>query len=138
MSELSRLLAHAPQDTQVAIAFFSPSAQPESWGRTALRDRAETVPGARVIDDIDGREALLFGAINSGHVVVYDRNGILQFQGGITASRGHEGDNLGEDCALAALRGEVPSAECAPTFGCPIAGPETSTACPLCRQETSP
>jgi hypothetical protein len=46
------------------------------------------------IDD-DGSEALLFHANTSGETLLYGKDGRLLFHGGLTPSRGHEGDNLG-------------------------------------------
>jgi hypothetical protein len=61
------------------------------------------VPGALVHRDITG-EAKRFGARTSGHVVVYDRDGRLAFSGGITGSRGHQGNNGGRQAVLSSLR----------------------------------
>ena len=43
----------------------------------------------------------------SGQVVVYDAKGALLFSGGITAARGHMGDNAGRDRITALLRGDT-------------------------------
>ena len=47
----------------------------------------------RIVDR--GAEANLFGAATSGQTMVYDPGGRLRFSGGITAARGHYGDNVG-------------------------------------------
>jgi hypothetical protein len=49
-----------------------------------------------------GHEACLFGAATWGQTMVYGRDGRLLFSGGITAARGHYGDNAGTQ-AIAAL-----------------------------------
>jgi hypothetical protein len=138
LAELGRILARSPRGCRVTIAFNSPTSQARDWGRTSLRERAETLAGVEVIDDVDAREARLFRAADSGHVVVYGPDGRLRFAGGITASRGHEGDNLGQACVLAALNGETPIAETTKTFGCEIDSPVPNQPCPRCAQETSP
>lgn len=138
LTELGRVLAHAPGICSVTVAVYSPSSEPSEWNHSRLRGRAETIPGVRVVDDIDGLEATRFGAVRSGHVVVYDGEGVLRFQGGITASRGHEGDNLGEDCVTAIVHGQRPPAERTPTFGCEILTSASGAPCPLCKEEGTP
>src|ERR1043165_1851819 len=117
LNELSRVLTRAPAACTITIAFYAPTSRPAQWGDTALRRQTEALAGVRVVDDVDAREAGLFGSLYSGHVVVYGPEGSLRFSGGITASRGHEGDNLGEDCVLAAMCGREPPAPATPTFG---------------------
>jgi len=131
------VLARGPAGTSITIAFYAPTSQPAGWGRAGLRERAESLPGVRIIDDIDGREASLFGAVNSGHTVVYGPDGKLWFHGGITASRGHEGDNLGADCVVAALNNRALAATTTPTFGCEIAPRNEGSECPLCMENAS-
>jgi hypothetical protein len=70
--------------------------------------------------------------MTSGHVAVYDRSGTLQFEGGITAGRGHEGPSDGADAALAALTGRRPLISTAPVYGCPLIGADQTTSCPAC------
>jgi hypothetical protein len=81
-----------------------------------LWETAAAVPGVRVVRD-DGAEAWRFGARVSGQVMVYDHAGRLQFSGGITGARGHEGDNAGRDAIEALLAGR-PHAASAFVFGC--------------------
>jgi hypothetical protein len=76
--------------------------------------------------DEAGREAARFGATTSGHVLLYDRGGRLRFSGGITASRGHVGDNAGRAALLGLLIHGETERERTPVFGCPLfpgAGP---------------
>jgi hypothetical protein len=74
----------------------------------------------RVRLDPDGILAVSLGNLTSGAVTLYDPMGILRYQGGITASRGHEGDNPGEEAVLQVLRGGQISHKSMPAFGCPI------------------
>jgi hypothetical protein len=74
--------------------------------------------------DEGGVEARGFAARASGDVLLYSPAGKLLFQGGITGSRGHEGDNYGLS-RLADLLA-VPAAESAipvtsRIFGCELA-----------------
>jgi hypothetical protein len=136
LTELNRIVARARGELTVTVAFYSPSSEPEGWGRTSLRDEAAAIPGVRVVDDPDGREAALFGAVNSGHVVLYAPNSRLLFHGGITASRAHEGDNLGEDSVVAAINGAAPTATTTPTYGCELTSGCDIPVCPQCDERS--
>jgi hypothetical protein len=83
------------------------------------------------VADPDGEEAQRFGAATSGHVLLFDPAGELRFSGGITASRGHVGDNDGCDRLIrlltAGVGAERPSGVGIPAvsrqplvYGCPI------------------
>lgn len=124
MRELDRLLARAKDKPDVTVV-LAPGGEPPG-----------SVAGARVFRD-DGTEAARFGAKTSGQVLVYGRDGRLLFNGGITPSRGHEGDSRGADLALRALTpanggtgtgtGTVTapaSSSSADVFGCAIATKE--------------
>ena len=113
MRELERLLARAKDKPEVTIVLAPGGEAPGS------------VPGARVFRD-DGDEARRFGAHTSGQVLVYGRDGRLTFSGGITPSRGHEGDSRGADLALRALTPNTTPASdsSADVFGCGIATKE--------------
>jgi hypothetical protein len=88
---------------------------------------AAAQPGVTVLADEGGQEAQQFGVVASGHALLYDEQGRLTFSGGITASRGHEGDNVGADSLLAALgssslESSVPTRF--PVFGCALKAQE--------------
>jgi hypothetical protein len=82
------------------------------------------IPGIRIKDDPDSREALKFGAVTSGEVLLYDERGQLLFKGGITASRGHIGDNMGQRILMEILQGTRSAARTTPVFGCALYGGE--------------
>ena len=73
-----------------------------------------------VLCDEGGREAVKFAAAASGHALLYDAAGKLLFSGGITFSRGHQGDNAGRDAIERLARGERPGYCESPVFGCAI------------------
>jgi hypothetical protein len=124
VSELARLLARCEGRPLVDVVFFRPEGSPESWGSTALRRAAEAIPGVRAFDDVGGREAARFGIVASGHVLLFDPGGKRLFSGGITAARGHEGDNDGAAAVLRLVARSGPSSACHPVFGCPIRTPK--------------
>lgn len=82
------------------------------------------LPGAGLVWDDGGLEAKRFGATTSGTVLLYDSEGKLLFQGGVTGSRGHEGDNYGLDELRRALTARLPGEDkerirgALPVFGC--------------------
>jgi hypothetical protein len=53
-------------------------------------------------------------------VILYDAAGRLRFSGGITAARGHAGDNLGRSAIVELLEGDSPTATATPVFGCSL------------------
>jgi hypothetical protein len=77
------------------------------------------MPGQEsVTNDPEGREARLFGAETSGQVVLFDPSGRQRFQGGITAARGHSGDNFGRQRVIGIIQGTKDSEGDFPVFGC--------------------
>jgi hypothetical protein len=72
------------------------------------RAMARAIPGAHLLEDPGGVESIRFGATTSGQVVAYDPTGRLVFTGGLTASRGHEGESDGARLLETRLR-ESPS-----------------------------
>jgi hypothetical protein len=106
------------------VFFFAPAGSSPGWERTDLWDQAAALPGVRPIRDEGGRYARLFGARTSGQVLVFDPGARLVFSGGITAGRGHGGDNVGRAAVLALLAGREAGTATAPVFGCPLTEPD--------------
>lgn len=91
----------------------------------------EAIPSVRVVRDPDGIWAREFGATTSGCVLLYDAHERLRFRGGITPSRGHQGDSAGRAAVLAVLAGDEPARRETPIFGCPLVRePSTGAADP--------
>jgi hypothetical protein len=86
------------------------------------------MPGVVVAIDPGGIEQQRFGARASGEVFLYKPDGELIFHGGITASRGHAGDNAGRAFLEAILLRQKPAGAKTPVFGC-----ELETTCTLPR-----
>ncbi|MDX2166283.1 MAG: RedB protein [Deltaproteobacteria bacterium] len=116
IAELARLMAQAPGRLVADVYFVQPPGTADDFVETDLWQSAAAIPGVRVWRDRDGRAAARFGAETSGQVVLFDAAGRRRFQGGITAARGHEGDNAGRAAVLAALDGDAPADT--PVFGC--------------------
>ncbi len=103
--------------------FLKPEGVDAAWTNAGIVANAKAIPGVTVLSDDDGALARHFGVKGSGHVLVYDAVGRLRFSGGITAARGHEGDNLGTDSVLALLQRGTGDASATPVFGCPLFNP---------------
>jgi hypothetical protein len=87
-----------------------------------LERAAAAIPGATVIADRDGGEAARFGALVSGQTFLYDHDGRLLFSGGITAGRGHAGENDGEIALRRLIAERASPIQRTPVFGCLLAG----------------
>lgn len=123
LRELERLMARAGERLEAFVIFAGPREASGVAGILDLRSTARAIPGVRVIEDED--EARVFGAATSGQVLLYDQGGALVFRGGITPSRGHEGESLGGEAvrrfALGADRTDDPTQTSASeVFGCAL------------------
>ncbi len=120
IEELNRLMAKSHGQLVAQVYFFRPHDFQGDWVKTDLWRSAAAIPGVSVHEDIDGAQARLFGAETSGNVLLYDTRAQLLFNGGITGSRGHAGDNTGEDTILSLVSGEVVSLKQTPVYGCSL------------------
>jgi hypothetical protein len=122
LNELAVLLSKVDRPVRAEVLFMLPPGTSDDWTSTSLQQLARQIPGVTVKQDMAGALAKRFGAETSGHVVVYDPRGRLQFSGGITGSRGHEGDNASLDALQGILCGKEPPRS-TKVFGCPLASP---------------
>jgi hypothetical protein len=128
MEELNRLMVRCRDSVSTHVLFVRPKGATDEWTDTALRKNAESIPSVHVAIDAEGEEALRFGAESSGYVILYDPQGKLLFSGGITASRGHAGQNAGETTVINLANGQAASLKHTEVYGCSLLGPcETST-----------
>jgi hypothetical protein len=126
IGELDRLMAHVGDRLAAHVVLVAPAGAPDGWDATDLRRAAAAIPGVAVLRDAGGVEARTFRAATSGQVLLYDAAGRLRFSGGITAARGHAGDNAGRSAIEALLAGADPAARETPVFGCALLGPGDS------------
>ena len=96
--------------------------------------RAAGIPGVAVHCDEDGVECRRFHAETSGYTVLYDSRGKLLFQGGITSSRGHEGDNAGRSAVESIVQHKLFSQVRTPVYGCSLLATESSAPQPTSTQ----
>jgi hypothetical protein len=120
LEELNHLLARSDGRIAAYVFFFKPAGYPKDWTRTDLWRSAAAIPGVKVQDDVDDALARKFGAETSGYVLLYDMHGELLFRGGITGSRGHAGDNSGENAIILLATGQKTSVTETPVYGCSL------------------
>ena len=120
IGELERLAARIRERVEIVALFLDPETEAD-WCDTDAWRRAVAIPGVRAERDRNGAIGRAFGVRTSGHALLYDRDGRLAFEGGITSSRGHEGDNDGSrairDWVTAADERDV-ATRSTPVFGC--------------------
>ena len=120
LAELAHVVTETAGKATIHVLFIEPEGVDDAWVRSDTFARAKSLPGVEVTIDAQGALARKLGATTSGHVVVYDADGILRFTGGITSSRGHEGDNAGRQAVIALARREGSMLAEAKTFGCDL------------------
>lgn len=124
IGELALIMAQAHDRVDAFVLLYTPRSGASDFARTQLARDAEAIPGVHLIDDPDGIESRRFGAATSGQTLLYDAHGALLFSGGITASRGHAGDNYGRSAVLSLLETGHAGRRTTPVFGCSIRGEE--------------
>jgi hypothetical protein len=123
IGELAVLMTHCQNLARVYVIFLQPAGSGPDWLHTDLWRSAEEIPGVVVRKDEQGREAGYFQASTSGRVVLYDARGKLLFTGGITSSRGHDGDSAGLSALMKLLHHEATPVRETPVFGCSLLDP---------------
>jgi hypothetical protein len=124
ITELDRLMAHGRDRLVARVLFYDDPRLASRWERSKLAEHAARIPGVQPQADPLGATARLFGAETSGSAVLYAPDGRLLFHGGITASRGHEGDNAGAAAIVDLVGGEVAEVRTTAVYGCALVGPE--------------
>lgn len=120
IGELANIMALAQGKVDAYVLFVKPTAAGDDWADTGLRRSAAAIPGVTVLSDVAGREARRFGAETSGHALLFDRDGRLLFNGGITQARGHAGRNAGESAIIAMLNNQPAERAETVVFGCSL------------------
>lgn len=115
LRELAALLDERGPPVSLVVAPYTLG----TWRDSAAAAVAERIPNLTAFQD-DGREATRFGALTSGFVVLYDADGMLQFAGGVTGSRGHMGESMALRGLRSVLRARKPRPQHHPVYGCPL------------------
>ncbi|TWT30026.1 thioredoxin domain-containing protein [Blastopirellula retiformator] len=133
LAELEQAIAATPSDLRpnVQVVATVPQEYDASWTDTKTMARSENLPGASVFVDVGGHESQKFGAASSGHVMAFAPSGELLYSGGVTHSRGHEGDNVGRASLVRVLSDASDQSHVAaelPAFGCRLFLPDSTCA----------
>lgn len=123
LAELATIVGRAQGRFAAHVLFYKPQDAAPDWEKTDLWRAAGEIPGVSRWTDDEGRLAKGFGATTSGQALLFDAVGALRFNGGITVSRGHVGDNPAVDAILEIIRGGHPSRTRSPVFGCSLYTP---------------
>lgn len=124
IEELAKFMADHAGQVDARVYFYLPAGSDPEWSRQNLYNAAKAIPGVTVALDQDNVEAERFGAKTSGHVLLFDPAGNLQFSGGMTAARGHVGDNAGSAALQSLIEDREPALHDTMVFGCPLATPQ--------------
>jgi hypothetical protein len=125
LGELAYIIDQCPDRVSVhAILLGTPVL--DLQGRSEIERHLAHLPSVHVYPDTGGVEARRFGVTTSGHTLLFDPWGRLLFSGGITAARGHEGDNYGRAAVLERILNEERNRANSPVFGCPLATPRST------------
>ncbi len=106
VEELQRIMLRLEGiQASVITIFYKPKSKPTSWVQNSLWKKVEANSRIRTFIDEDAEETTIFDAEVSGETLLFNESGNLVFRGGITPSRGHQGDNPGEDFIIRWFRG---------------------------------
>ena len=120
LHELDSLQTAISGKAAVTVVFTIPPGLAPGWKEADLWKSANALPGASVFIDGNGVEATRFGVKGSGHVLLYGPSGQLLFSGGITPSRGHEGENPGRTAITELILSGHSLVSHTPVFGCSL------------------
>lgn len=131
ISQLERLVVTTPpaELPTIHIVASAPADAGERWWASPLVIRACQLPNSSLVRDVDGQEAARFGARLSGTTVLFDRTGAMSYAGGVTISRGHDGESAGLAAVARLLRDPAAHAVAVPPFGCELVLPANATTC---------
>ena len=120
IGELAEVMARVQGKVHAYVLLLKPENSGTDWEDTDLRRSAARIPGVAILVDTNGLEARRFGAETSGHTFLFDSAGRLLFNGGITASRGHSGDNAGASAIRSLVTNDSAGLAKTFVFGCSL------------------
>jgi hypothetical protein len=126
VAELARLMARLGDRVNAHILFVKPAGTPADFAQSDTWSSASRIPSLTLHVDERGRDAARFGARTSGQVLLYGTDGSLEFSGGITATRGHQGASVGFDRIVSIATGHWTARFTSAVFGCALGEGEDS------------
>jgi len=126
LHELEELLNKIKKSTystvKTKIIFFKSGQDTKNWEKGTLWKNVHQLNNVEVIIDSNGGLSKHYQAKTSGETMLFDKKGHRLFDGGITISRGHEGDNPGKEYIYRLVTQEKTNRIDSPVFGCPLFG----------------
>jgi hypothetical protein len=120
LRELANLVSRVRGKVAPVVVFVKPNGAGADFAGTELRALAARVEGVTLVDDDGGALAGRFGVETSGTCLLYDASGRLEFQGGVTDLRGHEGRSFGQERLVSLITSGHADRNDSPVFGCPV------------------
>jgi hypothetical protein len=120
VDELEVLMTRCQGRLNAFVLFAETPGLVEDSTAVDLWQSASRIPGVICRRDHDGQLSACFGAKTSGQAFLYDASGALRFNGGITTSRGHDGDSDGLNAITAIVSGQDTAVKQTPVFGCSL------------------
>jgi hypothetical protein len=120
IAELSRLMTRLQGRVRGYVLFIKPEELGADWERTDLWRSASILDDVTVVADPDGVQAGLFGAKTSGQVYLFSPAGELQFEGGITPTRSHQGDSVGRQRIVSLVTEGRSDRDSSAVYGCSL------------------
>lgn len=124
--EFHRVLTDGHERISGRVVISVPETADRQWPETDLLDYATEQLKVPVLIDIDLIETRRFGIHTSGDALLYDYRGQLLFSGGLTPSRGHQGDSRGRALVLGVEQESMQQQDTLGTsavYGCPLENP---------------
>jgi hypothetical protein len=119
INELAKIITHCKDKVKTYVVFYKPNGYSNKWAKTDLWYKASNIPDVILIND-NGSEMKRFHAHTSGQSLLYNTEGQLMFNGGITAARGHDGNNIGRQTVISILETGKSNISKSPVFGCSL------------------
>jgi hypothetical protein len=127
LEELKTILDRTHGAVSAWIVVLKPVGTSDEWTHSSTWDTARKMRGVTLVMDNNSSEADRFGAFTSGHTVLYSAAGRLEFSGGITAARGHVGDNTGERSVVSLVSTGKSEKSGHEVYGCGLHDPNPRT-----------
>ena len=125
LRELTQIISNIRNPADFCVVFARPEGTDSGWSHGLSWNVAAGIPGVRVVEDFACAEVRRFSVVTSGHVLAFDARGSLRFSGGITGSRGHDGDNYGRAAVIHFIEHGGTGCISSPVFGCLLRDDDT-------------
>lgn len=121
LNELAQIAARCGERLAIHIYVEELPGLDEPSERSASWKLASAIGGARVELDRGSRVARAFGARTSGQAFLIGARGALEYAGGLTRARGHEGTSAGAQAIVELVHSRAAQTRSAPVYGCALA-----------------